>query len=276
MHSLWFVFLVSLTIQTEAPSPFDFANVFDNAMIDYDDIVDLYTTLFGDTQYRVHNQREKAICWAFATATIIRQAESRIFGRTRMLHADLVTKLVENYASKEWREQDMYIKQELAKRNLIYIPTTLQETSSAVTQGRHILFFFWMTTTQWQQFSNFFIDNKQTDFLKPEYLSPISKTEINEGHAVVIVGQTNDYWVCKNSWGYNFANKGFFNMAKSLDSKISVAYRDVYYTIDGLSELDKANWKSLTDAEKHEWDQLTDYKKRLKFQQEKMKKYHLN
>lgn len=37
------------------------------------------------------------------------------------------------------------------------------------------------------------------------------------GHAVVIVGWGDDYWICRNSWGKDWGDQGYFRFAKGID-----------------------------------------------------------
>ena len=49
-----------------------------------------------------------------------------------------------------------------------------------------------------------------------------------EGHAVVISGWTDNYWKFKNSWGEEFADKGFFRIMKDA---LEFRFYDVYFRV---------------------------------------------
>jgi hypothetical protein len=38
-------------------------------------------------------------------------------------------------------------------------------------------------------------------------------TSIDLNHALLLVGQTNDYWTLKNSWGTQWGEQGFIRLA---------------------------------------------------------------
>lgn len=55
-----------------------------------------------------------------------------------------------------------------------------------------------------------------------------------EGHGVVITGESQNAWFIKNSWGDEFADDGYFRVAKGAIDSIRSDQRGIRWKLPGL------------------------------------------
>ena len=125
-------------------------------------------------------------------------------------------------------------------------------------RGRPLVLTFKLFTSQWNNFLNFYEKNRKgiltKEFINKEIkefnmnlrniilyylqklkmmINNIKEEEKAFGHVVIIVEYNEDGYVCLNSWGKNFADKGQFRI-KNLDVLLSPFIIDVYFNIIDL------------------------------------------
>lgn len=198
-------------------------------------------------------------CYAHAVAHALRETENRIVGRNPPSHDDYVKEIVSKYGT-DGGSTAKVLKWQCTKRHLRYSHVNVKNAKTAIKNGRVIVGTFSLNTGQWHKLSQFFGDDSTRDYV-------YEKCDIGEGysgnddggHAVAIVGYGNDttsettgkpveYWKIKNSWGTQFADKGFFRF--SLDMPLT--YYDVYYVVNDLTRDDRDNfrkWQRKNNAE---------------------------
>ncbi len=71
--------------------------------------------------------------------------------------------------------------------------------------------------------------------MQPYHLTR-TPSDWDEGHAVVITGESQDSWFIKNSWGEGFAEEGFFRVAKN---SIEFSFYDVCFRMCDLTRLER-------------------------------------
>ena len=101
-------------------------------------------------------------------------------------------------------------------------------------RGRPLILTFKLLTSQRNNFLNFYKKNRKGILTKEFINKDINIKEENAtGHAIIIVEYNEDGYVCLNSWGKNFADKGQFRI-KNLDVLLSPFIIDVYFNIIDL------------------------------------------
>jgi hypothetical protein len=187
----------------------------------------------------VHHQIP-GTCYAHATATVIRAAESRIFGRRVEEHNAMVKRIIDQHGSNGGNETIVF-EEECPPRKLRYKSLNIQGAEEGIRIGRPVYMAFLLTHEQWQQFLSFFTINPN-GVLTSDIISPASwRSSLfdSEGHAVVIVGQEADSWKIKNSWGSNWAEGGFFKVKKDALAGYTTRYYDVFFYESDLTEADR-------------------------------------
>ena len=181
---------------------------------------------------RCARQQTGGTCYAHASATVIRAAESRIIGRCPEDHDSMVERIIGKYG-KNGADPNKVLNDECPKLCLSHNAVCQSEAGAAVQRGHAILAAFWLTEAGWESFSNFFKKNpgKVLDHL------PSQGKHVTSGHAVVIVGQKPNVWFLKSSWGPLWADSGYFRIHKDVFQDIR--YHHVYFLENNLTENDR-------------------------------------
>lgn len=177
-------------------------------------------------------------CYAHAVASGIRAAEHRIVGRKTESHEDMVKRLAAKYGCKG-ADPEKVLKEECPKKRLHYKATSEDQAIQALRCGRPVIFGFWLTDAQWNEFSEFFRE-RPTGTLHKKDISPAKGKA--SGHAVVICGQKAGVWNIKNSWGHHFANAGYFSIAH--DALPITRFWDIFWYETDLTEAEKQAWRN--------------------------------
>ena len=156
---------------------------------------------------------EAGTCYAFSTATAIRSAQMRIFGRAVESHEHLVREITREFGC-DGANICQVLKWLCPLKNLHYEKISRQ-TAEELLQGvssRVVLAAFSLDEAEWNRFSGFF-EAGPAAVLQAEDLRGPAFGKI-EGHGVVITGESQNAWFIKNSWGDEFADDGYFRVAK--------------------------------------------------------------
>ena len=109
---------------------------------------------------------------------------------------------------------------------------------SAITSKRPVVATFVLQGREWDAFSKFY-EQKPRGVLTKEELSSINQSSNKEaGHAVVLVGCNSNSLRFMNSWGYGFADNGFFRISldRNMLKCMKMQFYDVYWTINDLKQ----------------------------------------
>ena len=111
---------------------------------------------------------------------------------------------------------------------------------------RPIIVTFYLDASEWNGLSNFLYKNPN-GILKKEDLEEycnLNQESSGGGHAVIIMSSGFDgdlrYFNIANSWGEDWANKGFF---KVYSDAISFNYYDVFWYESDLTDEERAQYK---------------------------------
>eukprot|EP01084_Bolivina_argentea_P040912 75506_1 len=185
----------------------------------------------------VSNQFKSPTCFAHATATAIVEARKHYDGTT-LSHKHLVAKIVDKHLLPDGRgghvsevlkwqsrrcsymdECQIYkislVKRVLSSKRVIVASFSLNQMQRAN------LFAFYRTYPSTHVIEKSDINKKRNDYQGIQFKR--AKKDI-DGHAVVITGSGRCdeglYWIVKNSWGNNYADKGYFRMMHNAFGKM--------------------------------------------------------
>ena len=213
--------------------------------------------------YTSKDQGQTGTCFAYAIAGIIVLASERVHGRKKLNFYEIKDKIVKNYSSKggggdthnillntgllseyrlRCREIDIYDAIEILRKE----------------NPRPIIATFYLNANRWNSLSNYyrkFPDGILTSKDLEAYYDPNQKST-SGGHAVIIMSFDGSAKLCLepppfscfyfnivNSWGDNWANKGFFKVSCSTCSEIEFKYYDVYWLESDLTKEEKEQYK---------------------------------
>ncbi|CAE8665133.1 unnamed protein product, partial [Polarella glacialis] len=120
--------------------------------------------------------------------------------------------------------------QEMCQSRRLNCQTVSRSIAEHLVWPRVLLATFAFDAATWLRFSGFF-QRDPYGILRKDNLQGV-KSGPQTSHAVVIVEQTPDVWIIKNSWGADFADKGFFKVAKDT---LEFRYFDVNFVISDVS-----------------------------------------
>ena len=189
-------------------------------------------------------------CWAYSLSANIYLASSRVFGRKIPKFEDILNRLMQN--ENAWN--DIEGKQgrnvfEMAKRYLRDYKLRGREISASearisVIKGRPCLCRFYLDKKGWHNFSEFFAKHPKGILTKNDLEANHPNCIVNNkegGHAVVLTEIEENCLKFLNSWGENFADKGYFRIKN--ENVIDFRYMDIFWYESDLTqeERDKYN-----------------------------------
>jgi len=172
---------------------------------------------------------EHGTCYAFTAATTIRSAQMRIFSRTVEDHDKLVTIITEKYGCNGAVLFDVL--EDMCTSRRLHCAQVDEASAESLVQSRAVAASFALDQGAWQRFSAFFRSAPE-GVLRRENLQGMPYGSV-EGHGVVVVGQSPGFWMVKNSWGEDFADEGFFRVAKDA---LQFSFYDVHFRHEDLSD----------------------------------------
>ena len=192
----------------------------------------------------VHHQGTGGICWAYAVATVLRAAESRIIGRCPPSHQETVNALVSKYGRKG---QNSFAVLQILKKECVFRQLRVSKVDAygacAALKKKHVILgIYHLSDSQWHHFSVFFRNNKNADkAIQREDIGQRRPGDDVGGHGIVIYKNGGNHWNIKNSWGPNWANNGFAKIGKgAIDN---MRFYHVYFVKQDLKPKDVENYE---------------------------------
>ncbi|CAB9525746.1 unknown protein [Seminavis robusta] len=229
--------------------------------IDYSDIegptsvADDRSIITAPVSDDMHHQHRTPTCYAQACATAIRAVEGRIIGRTPEPHDMLVKRIVDKFEQPGGGGNPKAVLEYFCEeKDLGWSQlASVDEVLKSLRARRVVVTYFYLPAFQWRLFGGFFRGNPKgvlqknhfEQFNRPKDFSPELHEE--EGHAVVITGFHQDFggritFKCKNSWGPDFAENGYFYVEADAFPKGFKRFFDVFFTPDKLLQEDVLNF----------------------------------
>ena len=221
---------------------------------------------FYNKDHRINEKQKGGICWCHSLSKVIEYASHRIY-RGRYLEkypypvfSELRDNLIEKYKpeGKKISEFDEILDKTLPKyflRYSKYSNSQEEKIKIALMKGRPLVFTYFLSEKQWTNFSNFFKKNKKgiltTEILNRGISDNSLKNDEREGHAVILIEYNEDGYICLNSWGESFGDKGKFRIKTINVLGDSVIYDVYFYESDLPNDLKKEwNWYSQQNEKK--------------------------
>ena len=179
------------------------------------------------------DQAHSGTCYAQAAATILRHAERRIVGRTPEMHHVIAKRIVERFGTKGGSVAHV-LDVECPPKRLRWRKVHAQHAASCLEIGRAVLCAFHLTDEQWRSFSEFFRASPSGTLSE----LPNAQKDVLFGHGCVLIGQEQDIWKAKNSWGDDFADGGYFRISKTLLTQLEAQFYDIYFLEQDLTKED--------------------------------------
>ena len=211
--------------------------------------------------YTSKDQGKTHTCYAYAIAGIIVLASDRVHGRKKLNFNEIKDKIVRNYGGKDGGDVDYILLNTglLGEYRLRCNEIKCDEAIEILElpNPRPIIATFYLNAEQWNSLSNFYDKNPDGILYKEDlkkYYDPKQESS-SGGHAIIIMGIglyvdsrgltmfdrfRFHYFKIVNSWGDNWANKGFFKVSVGA---IKFKFYDVYWYESDLTEEEREKYK---------------------------------
>ena len=180
--------------------------------------------------------------FAYTVATVFHSAMRRIEGREGGVpdFADICQKLIDEYG-KDGAVTETVLKIWAPKYRLHYKGVDERGARQAINRRRPVVATFRLANQQWNAFSRFYRDDPQ-GVLESKDLGPASVGAKSCGHAVVLMKCDPTSLTFINSWGTDFADKGFFRVRNQ--ATLNLKFYDVYWTLNDLKPCETQTFKN--------------------------------
>jgi hypothetical protein len=183
-------------------------------------------------------------CYAHAVATVFHLAMRRIEGYENGVpdFADICQKLIKEYGLKG-AVTETVLNKWAPKYRLHYKKVDELGARQAINRRRPVVATFRLDDKQWDALSEFY-RNHPEGILETKDLGPSSVGTKTDGHAVVLMKCDPTSLTFINSWGPDFADKGFFRVRNQ--AVLNLQFYDVYWVLSDLkaSEIQAFRTKS--------------------------------
>lgn len=184
-------------------------------------------------------------CYANAAATVLHLAMSRILGRQggypkfKKLRQELI-----DCSNRKGTTSTLYVLQEICpKYHLRCKKVHLKGAMEAITSSRPVVARFRLTEYEWDRFEDFFKSNPEGILTKKEIdITARPPKAPTEGHAVVLTSFNSECLRLLNSWGHEWADKGFFKVQNA--DVLGLDFIDVFWEEEDLTAEEKAYCKN--------------------------------
>ena len=203
------------------------------------------------SNYTSKDQGQTGTCFAYAIAGIIVLASKRVHGRKELDFNKLKDEIIDLYEEKGGggNVRKILLDSSLLKRYRLRSNSINKSEACNILDKpnpRPIIATFYLNASEWNGLCNFFNKNpngilKEEDLEK--YYNPNQESS-GGAHAVIIMSSNFDgklrYFNIANSWGEDWADKGFF---KVYSNSISFNYYDVFWYESDLTDEERAQYK---------------------------------
>ena len=184
-------------------------------------------------------KQDESTCYANATAAVLHLAMKRIIERDGgfpdffELRRELIAKYGKCGASTKRVLEEVCPKYRLKCKEVNAI-----DAMKAISAKQPVVARFFLTGAQWDQFEQFYKENKKGILTRAYLDSKHHSTSKPGGHAVVLTSYDAESLRLMNSWGDNWADNGFFRVQ---NAKVLPGLKlfDVFWTLDSLSQKEK-------------------------------------
>ena len=201
--------------------------------------LDLYTNE-EVKDLRANRIQEGETSYANAAATVLNLSMRRILGREGgypNFH-ELREEIVKEFDCEKYPDGVPTIRvleKMCPKYRLRCKQVNLGEAMQAVASSRPVVATFRLTEEEWDIFEDFYERNPKGILTKKEIdITARSRKRLDFGHAVVLTSFNGECLRLLNSWGEDWADKGFFRVQKA--DVLGLRFIDVYWTKDDLKE----------------------------------------
>ena len=201
--------------------------------------LDLYTNE-EVKDLRANRIQEGETSYANAAATVLNLSMRRILGREGgypNFH-ELREEIVKEFDCEKYPDGVPTIRvleKMCPKYRLRCKQVNLGEAMQAVASSRPVVATFRLTEEEWDIFEDFYERNPKGILTKKEIdITARSRKRLDFGHAVVLTSFNGECLRLLNSWGEDWADKGFFRVQKA--DVLRLRFIDVYWTKDDLKE----------------------------------------
>ena len=233
-----------------------------NESIDKNESVENVNKIIGDSllesiidknyigQFKSEEQ-EDGRCWAYSLSAVIYLASCRVFGRKIEKFDNILKKIKEkekvnnNSERKKGRNTFKIAKKYLEDFKLRGEEINATEARKAVMKGRPCLCRFYLDGNQWHNFFKFFEKNPK-GILTEDIINEKSKEKIDEtggGHAVVLIEIEENCLKFLNSWGKDWADKGYFRIKNEKVLK-KLKFMDIFWDETDLTNEEKNSYNN--------------------------------
>jgi hypothetical protein len=195
---------------------------------------------------QVTDQRDRGICWAHASASVIHLASHRVVGRIVRPFSEIRAHLLKEFGDNDDGQNVGYVLGTICPSyRLRYQECDEAGARAAIHARRPVIATFTLDSSHWQLFSNFYHSTPKGTLTKRDLNTAAGRTL--DSHAVVLVRCDETSLTFMNSWGPYFANNGFFTVDRAVTlqcrGRYPMRFYDVFWVLDDLSEDEKAAWK---------------------------------
>lgn len=184
-------------------------------------------------------------CYANALAGIMKMASDRVHGREELDFGSLRQFLINKYGYNGAVIENILFRSDILKRYRLRASTISEnEAIQIASKGRPLLATFYLPGKEWDNLSEFYKNNPYSiltyDILK--YRSPSRRSSEDGGHAVILTryDSYNDSFEFANSWGNNWASRGYFYVKKGA---INFTFYDIFWYESDLTDEERYKYK---------------------------------
>jgi len=223
----------------------DVCDMAKKGVLSQDALSDMLSTVDLDLYINKSNDRFGAkrqhggTCYANASAAVLHLAMMRIKGRDGgypdffELRSELIAKYGEDGAPTMKVLIEVCPKYRLRCKEVDAVGAM-----KAVSAKRPVVAIFYLSGAQWDQFSQFYKENRKGILTRSYLDSKHHSTTKPSGHAVVLTSYDAESLRLMNSWGHKWADNGFFRV-QNADVLPGLKFFDVFWTLASLSEEEK-------------------------------------
>ncbi|CAB4038608.1 Hypothetical predicted protein [Paramuricea clavata] len=196
---------------------------------------------------RAKDQEKDLTCYAIASAVVLHLAMQRIHGREGEYPSfdELKDEMIREHGIRRAHTSEV-LQKICPKYRLHYRKVGIKGAKLAIVNKRPVVAKFYLTGDEWDAFENFY-DTNPDGILTQNDLDvrkrPTSPPPGTSGHAVVMTSYNSKCLTFTNSWGEEWADKGFFRVQNADVLGDQLEFFDVYWELDDLTEKEQEKYR---------------------------------